>query len=215
MQKTRQQILDFLNQHGKATVQEITEALNEVRGEAITPVTVRHHLNWLQSGALIRTVEMLHQTRPGRPQYVYELTADAQQHFANNYETVLQALLHQVRQQMSPNTVNVIVEGMANHMAAVASIPNVPIRQRLDFVVQYLSEQGYKAHWEPIPSGYILHTSNCPYHQVAQQDDMLCQMDMRLVSALIGRVPRRLTRISAGDNTCSYEIPLIETEQLP
>ena len=57
--------------------------------------------------------------------------------------------------------------------------------------------------------GYLLHTHNCPYHQLnVNSDSLLCDMDMRLIAMLLGVVPRRVSRVSAGDASCSYLSPL-------
>jgi predicted ArsR family transcriptional regulator len=93
-------------------------------------------------------------------------------------------------------------------MAEDARIPSVPFNERLNMVVTYLNDNGYGAHWEQLPEGYLLHTSNCPYHSVAHNDLTLCEMDMRLISSLLGIVPRRVYHLADGDASCSYLIPV-------
>jgi len=210
MQKTRQQILDILNHHGQATVQEIAEQLREQRGDNITAVTVRHHLNLLQKQELITAVDTRQQNKPGRPQHIYELTDHAHNHLPSNYQQLTTSLIKQLQQQMQPPEVNVIFEGIADSMAAQAqaeSIARLSTTQRLEVVVEYLNSHGYDAMWEDDKEGYLLHTSNCPYHDVAKDNDVLCQMDLRLISSLMGVVPRRLSRVSCGEATCSYLFP--------
>ena len=208
MQKTRQQILDVLNRQGASTVSEIAGALKKRRGDDITAVTVRHHLNLLQKQDLVTTSETRRQDRPGRPQHVYVLTEDAHQHFPSNYPQLASGIIEQLKAKLQPEQVNVIFEGLADDMAAEAHIPNTSLPERLDMAVGYLSDQGYAASWETSDEGYMLHTSNCPYHQIAQDDDeTLCKMDMRLISSLIGIVPRRVSRVACGDATCSYLFP--------
>jgi predicted ArsR family transcriptional regulator len=73
--------------------------------------------------------------------------------------------------------------------------------------VDYLTDKGYEAHWEQSGDGYILFTSNCPYHHISELNVALCEMDMRLISSLLNVVPRRITRVVDGDETCSYQIP--------
>lgn len=92
-------------------------------------------------------------------------------------------------------------------MAQEAHIPDVPLQQRLDMVVDYLNEQGYSAYWETTADGFTLCTTNCPYHKIAENDHTLCEMDMRLVAALLGVVPRRVGHIMEGDLGCAYLIP--------
>jgi DeoR family transcriptional regulator, suf operon transcriptional repressor len=207
MQETRQLILEILKERGPATVDDVVADLQKRRG-AITAVTVRHHLTRLQEDGLITTPQLLHRTTPGRPQHVYELTDKARTHFPTNYHQLITGLLDQLREKLPPGGVNVILEGVADYMAADAAIPDLPPQQRLDVVVEFLNQHGYSARWETSPTGYILCTANCPYHHIAANDHGLCEMDMRLVASLLGVVPRRLTHVAAGDSTCSYLIPL-------
>ncbi len=206
MQETRQHILDILRENGQATVDDIVAELQKRRGK-ITAVTVRHHLNVLQQEQLIATSEQRHRATPGRPQHVYALTDQAQELFQNNYQTLVFHLIRQLKHQLSPQGVNVMLDGVVHSMAQQANIPDVPLKRRLDLVVDYLNQQGYNAHTESTSGGFLLHTTNCPYHQIARESDLLCTMDMQLVAMLLGVVPRLMARVAAGDAACSYFIP--------
>jgi predicted ArsR family transcriptional regulator len=79
------------------------------------------------------------------------------------------------------------------------------IEARLDRVVSHLCEHGYMASWEQRDEGYVLHTRNCPYGLAPDHPEM-CMLDVRYISNLLGIVPRRLTHMLEGDNSCSYLI---------
>lgn len=207
MQQTRHDILEILRRRGQATVDELVEDLMRRRGH-ITSVTVRHHLGRLQDEGLVTTAELRRKHSPGRPQHIYSLTPQADAYFPNNYQRLVAGLLNELRRQLPPEGVNVILEGVAVHWAAEMDLSDLPMQRRMDAVVEYLNGQGYAASWEPGDEGVILHTSNCPYHLVAEGSVSLCEMDMRLVASLVGAVPRRLSEMKAGDDTCSYLIPL-------
>jgi len=208
MQETRSHILDILRQRGQATVGDIVDDLQKRRG-SLTAVTVRHHLMRLQEQDLITSPELRRRSSPGRPQYIYALTEKAKGLFPNNYQRLAAGLLSQLQKQLPPEGVNVILEGVADSMAFEALIPDAPIADRLDVVVEYLNKNGYEASWERETDGYLLVTSNCPYHGLHDAAGTLCQMDMRLVSTLLGIVPRRISRITEGDAACSYLIPIV------
>lgn len=207
MQETRQYILDILRLKHQATVDELVGDLEKRRGTSITAVTVRHHLNELLKEQLITTAELKHRDSPGRPQHVYVLTDAAVEHFPSNYQPLVTHLLEQLTTSLSNTQINVLFEGVADCMAANAAIPSLSLIERLDYVVSYLNDHGYNADWEHGESGFILNTTNCPYHHVAEGNRMLCEMDMRLVSSLLGIVPRLVSRLSEGDSACSYFIP--------
>lgn len=203
MQETRKLILEILRARGQATVDDIVSDLQTRRG-SITAVTVRHHLTRLQEDELITMPELRRRTTPGRPQYVYMLTEKAQEHFPNNYQRLATGLLAELQKQLPPAGVNVILEGVADQLAADLYIPDVTFDERMNLVVDYLSQQGYEAHWETSDQGYIIHTSNCPYHQIAGDNHVLCEMDMRLIATLLGAVPQRISHMVEGDENCSY-----------
>lgn len=205
MQSTRRHILDILRNRGQATVEDIVEELQQRRG-AITAVTVRHHLMRLQEENLITSPELRRRSSPGRPQHVYALTEKAKETFPSNYQQLASTLILQLQKALPPEGVNVIFEGVADHFASEIAAPELPLAERLNLVVDYLSQQGYDAHWESCDGGYTLHTSNCPYHQVAQHTTALCDMDMRLIARLLGVVPQRTSHMASGDQTCAYFI---------
>jgi predicted ArsR family transcriptional regulator len=115
--------------------------------------------------------------------------------------------LQQISQHLPQNGINVILEDVADRMAGDANIPNLPPNERLNLVVDYLNQHGYNAGWEATTEGFVLFTTNCPYHHIAETNTALCEMDMRLVTSLMGVVPRLLSRVSAGGDSCSYLIP--------
>jgi predicted ArsR family transcriptional regulator len=206
MQDTRRHILDILKERGESTVDDIVEELQKRRGN-ITAVTVRHHLTRLQEEQLITTPQLRHRSAPGRPQHVYMITDEAKEYFPNNYQPLVTRLLEQLGEHLPQNQVNVIFEGVADQMAAEASILEAPLQERLDQVVSYLNEHGYNAHWEKHLDGYVLRTINCPYHHISEKNQSLCEMDMRLIASLLGVVPRLMERMAIGDSSCAYLIP--------
>lgn len=208
LQQTRRYILDILREKGEATVDEIVGDLLERRGKEITPVTVRHHLHLLQQDALIVSPLLRRKSSPGRPQHVYALTEKAKDFFPTNYERLAEKMIEQIQMQFSPSAVNVILEGVAESMSSDSSLEGLSLAERLTRVVEHLNKQGYDAHVESCPEGYMLHTRNCPYHHLAQRTHTLCDLDMRIVSRLTGVVPRLVARMSSGDSSCSYLLPL-------
>lgn len=206
MQETRRTILEILRRRRQATVDEIVAELQQRRG-SITAVTVRHHLKLLQEDEMITSPDLKRRSSPGRPQYVYALTDKAHEVFPHNYQRLAEGLLQELQKHLPPEGVNVILEGVADHMAQEADVPQGDIGERLDAAVDYLTERGYEAHWEPSADGYVLFTSNCPYHHISGNNIQLCELDIRLVSSLLSVVPRRLAHAAHGDETCSYFIP--------
>jgi predicted ArsR family transcriptional regulator len=174
--------------------------------KGITAVTVRHHLARLYTEQLITSPTPLRRAIPGRPRHVYSLTDKAKSSFPNNYELLTVHLLGEMIRSLPSDQINVIFEGVADRMAEEASVPDVPMPQRLDMVVDYLNKQGYEAYWETCDGGYVLHTANCPYHHISGSTPVLCEMDMRLIASVLQVIPRVLQRVADGSSTCAYMI---------
>lgn len=207
MQETRQCILAILKERGEATVDDIVCDLSQTRG-SITAVTVRHHLAKLQKDGYVDSPQTRHRSAPGRPRHVFTLTQQGAARLPNNYQQLATILFQQLQDHVPASQINVIFEGISSEIANNASIPEGRLEDRLRAAVAYMNEHGYEATWEPHPDGYILHTQNCPYHQIAQADQALCKMDMQIVAKMLGVVPRLLSRISEGDESCAYLIPM-------
>lgn len=202
MQPTRKLILDYLKEHGQATVDELAQVLE------LTSVTVRHHLDILRGEGLVSDPVIKHRTTPGRPQYVFELTAKASGTFPKNYQAFAQALLAEVKAGGGARPVNVIFEGMAYRIAKDAPTPqpNEPWPQKLNRAITFLNEQGYVARWEAHPEGYLLSTCNCPYDALTAENPEVCSLDMALLRHLLGTTPECLHRQAEGAGQCSFLI---------
>ncbi|MGF1503801.1 MAG: ArsR family transcriptional regulator [Chloroflexi bacterium] len=207
MQKTRQKILEYLHEHGEATVNELSKAL-----DGLTAVTVRHHLDVLRSEGLIAQPVPRHRSTPGRPRYVYSLTEKGDSLFPGNVKTLADHMFGEVVGSLQGDQINVIFDGIADRMADELEVnPHASPQDRLDLVVRHLTEQGYEAKWEATAEGYLLHTFNCPYEQIATHHEEMCSLDMRYISRLLGTVPRRLGKnLIEGGSACSYLISYSE-----
>ncbi|HEY3290500.1 MAG TPA: ArsR family transcriptional regulator, partial [Anaerolineae bacterium] len=72
------------------TVDELADKL------ALTPVTVRHHLDILKTDGLIEVPEVRRRDAPGRPQYTFQLTPEALSFFPRNYQSFANLMLNEI-----------------------------------------------------------------------------------------------------------------------
>ena len=208
MQETRQHILEILRELGQATVDNIVEELCRRRGK-ITAVTVRHHLARLQQDNLIRSPELRHRSSPGRPQHVYSLTTKAREYFPNNYTHLVTNLLKQLRAHLPPEQVTLILDSVIGSMVAEAQIGDGMLRERVQQIVLYLNEHGYSAEWEEAGGDFVLRVYNCPYFEIPERTNTLCQMDLKLIALSVGITPEIQSRASEGGTCCVYLIPAV------
>lgn len=212
MHKTRKRIIEYLKEHGEATIDELAGVLGR-----LTTVTVRHHLDILRGEGLVAEPVVRHRNTPGRPQYVYSLTAKASDEFPKNYCDLAAKLLEEVKATTPPQGVNLIFEGVANRLSAAAPklVPGEPVAERLERAVSFLNDQGYVASWEATGNGYLLHTCNCPYEGLTRQNPELCGMDLTLASNLLGGTVQRVSRVVDGASSCAYRLVLADAVGAP
>lgn len=201
MQDTRQQILEILERRGEITVQELSEELG------LTSVTVRHHLEILRSEGYITDPEVQHSNRPGRPRYVYRMTAMAADLFPSNYSGLADALLEAI-DDLATEKREDILEKTAHQLAAGAgSMPREP-EQRMEAISRFLKRLGFVSRWEKNEDedAYYLHICNCPYHYVAQSHPEACAIDKLMLQDLTGAPIERVEGRASENSLCSYKI---------
>ncbi len=211
MQKTRQKILEYLKQHGEATVDELSNTLDN-----LTAVTVRHHLDVLRSEGLVSSPAVRHRDSPGRPKYVYGLTEKAEALFPKNFQSLTIHLLDELKSTLEPQQMGDILEGLSKRMLSTngISIPQeATLEERVERVVDYLNSHGYVASYEPHPEGFVLSNSNCPYSGVAEVHEELCKLDITYIGNLLGVAPKRLSHRRDGGHYCSFLVTEASIQQ--
>ncbi len=199
MQTTRHKILEILKIRSQATVSDLAEALQ------MAPVSVRHHLDVLQSQDLV-TTQTVHKRTVGRPEQVYLLTAGANQYFPNNFQGLSAAVLEELKRHLSTAELQVMFRSLAERTAQCAPAWETGQldEDRLEEIAQYLTANGYLATWERDGDDLVLHTCNCPYAGVAELHPELCRMDILLVTELTGQTPQCTSRLVNGTGRCTY-----------
>lgn len=202
MQATRYRILEILKEQGGVTVAELAHKLD------MAPVSVRHHLDVLQSENLIHCPRVRRHGTVGRPQQVYSLTPAAEQHFPSNTQKLAAVLLSEIKAILPQQEINSVFHRVADTMVGEAKpMPeNATLEERADTLVSFLNERGYLARWEKRDGSILLVTLNCPYSGVAGLHRELCAMDQHIMGHLLGASPIPITRISEGACRCAYQV---------
>ena len=202
MQATRKAILEILKEQGQATVDELAERLG------LTPMTVRHHLNVLQSQDLVAVTQLRYRQSAGRPRHVYTLTEAGNDLFPVNYHGLADRLLDEIKALVGTDEVRRIFRRIGEKLAAEApDIRDLPLAERVSRVADFLTERGFISRWEKLEGGYALYEFNCPYRRVARDHAEVCQMDMALISMLLGVEPKRIHGAASTGEYCTYFIP--------
>lgn len=200
MQSTRQEILEILKEEKQATVEDLAERLE------LTPMTIRHHLNVLQAQNLVVASKVRRSKTVGRPRLVYTLTEAADELFPQSYSNLALHLVSEVKDTVGEEEVESIFRRVADRVVrdAPAPVEGQNFEERLDQVVGFLEEQGFISRWEITEQGYVVSNINCPYRQVSREHDEVCIVDTEILTRLLGVVPKRLSSMRLGEDSCSF-----------
>lgn len=200
MQATRQQILDFLRDHGDASVRELGEHLD------LTATGVRQHLTILQREGLVGSREL--RGKVGRPALVYSLTESGEATYPKSYDQLASALLTAARDTLDDAAFGELLRRAAEPLARphLARLEGLTAAERVEAACQVLRDQELIADWEEQDGAFLLHERTCPYLEVAQQHRAACDVDVAYIAQLTGmRVELECCRMH-GDEGCTYRM---------
>ena len=191
-------IIEALKAAGQATVNQLSQAVGT------KAVTIRHHLNVLLAEGLIEQREKRQDV--GRPVHVYSLTEQAENLFPRQYHRLIECLLAQVKETMSPGTVQMLLNSMAASLVGDVGqeLEQIPVEDRMSRLVELLAREGFLAEWERSEQGLRLVEYYCPYYFVGQHHPEICQIDETMIRLATGAEVDKETCLLNGDSTCQF-----------
>jgi len=207
MQTTRQQILEHLQRHGRATVKELGQLLR------LTSTGIRQHLTVLERDGLVLASE--ERGRVGRPTLVYTLTEKAETLFPKGYDELAIALLEEIRAEEGSERLYQLLHRVAQRLAESfwERVQGKSLAQRVEETALILQEQGCLVDWEQRDGEFFLHEFTCPLSKMAKQDSSVCTLHLELVRLLTGADTRLVRSLLRGERSCTYRIrPLADED---
>jgi predicted ArsR family transcriptional regulator len=209
MQTTRQQILEYLQRHGRATVKELGQLLR------LTSTGIRQHLTVLERDGLVLARE--ERGRVGRPTLVYTLTEKAEALFPSSYDELATALLEEIRASEGSERLYQLLQRVAQRMAESfwERVQGKSLAQRVKETALILQEQGCLVDWEQRNGEFFLHEFTCPFSKVAKQDSSVCTLHLELVRLLTAADTRLVRSLLRSERACTYRIRPLADEGTP
>ena len=202
---TREKILHTIKTEHEVTVDDLAVAAD------VSPVTVRHHLNALQADNLV-TVQTVRRS-VGRPHYVYSLSDAGQELFPQKYYQLSSRLIDQLKQRFSPEVVTELFNGVASRIMAEhqGKFEHLPFEDKLTYLTDLLSEEGFLAEWEKTEDGYRLIEYSCPYLSVGEEHSEVCGFDRNIILGVLQTEIQQHSCMVEGDSCCQFTIPAPES----
>ena len=173
---------------------------------------VLQQLRALEAARLVSRQTVRHGV--GRPRHLYDVTAEAQEHFPSNYDGLAaglvaaieavggDALLEQVFNARRQHLGTRVRDEMAERVAEDA-----PLLERVRELAVIQAGLGYLADTVLGTDGVIrLEEHNCAIYHIAAGLPAACQAELKLFTEILGADVVREQHIASGDRCCSYRI---------
>jgi predicted ArsR family transcriptional regulator len=199
---TRDVILQGIKQSPRSTVEELAEIAD------IAPVTVRHHLNALQAAGTIEATSV--RRKFGRPYYVYSLSERGQELFPKRYVRLTSRLLDEMKNRLPQDVIDAIFRGVVENVLAEhqGQFEHLPLEERLDYLVDLLSDEGFLSSWQETPDGYQLIEYSCPYLFIGSTHAEVCGFDRHLMTGVLQLDVMQHSCMLHGADCCRFTVNL-------
>jgi predicted ArsR family transcriptional regulator len=195
------QILEYMQRNGGATIKELEQLLG------ITTTAVRQHLTTLQMEGYIERKAV--NTGVGRPHHTYTVTEHARDLFACHCDDLALTLLQEVFALEGKERTNTLLARVSNRLAGryASSVRSKVLQERVEELANALHERGVLADVKTTAQDtIILHTYNCPYHELAQEHREICEMDKAMLRQVLGSEVDLTNCMMDGHHGCSFEV---------
>ena len=204
---TRDAVARSILENGPSTAVVLGERLG------LTPAGIRRHLDLLIADGILEAREP-HQALirgRGRPSKVFVMTDSGREKFEHSYDDLAVAALKFMSAQSGEHLVKAFAQSRADDIERKASIAIAEQPHKTAALATFLTEQGYAASVESLPSGEQLCQHHCPIAHVAAEFPQLCEAETEVLSKILGTHVQRLATIAHGDGVCTTYIPNRET----
>jgi DeoR family transcriptional regulator, suf operon transcriptional repressor len=200
---TKDDILQYLLKHDRATAQNLAESLE------ISPQATRRHLKDLEGEGLIEYQSV--QSGMGRPQHIYHLSRQGRARFPHNYDDFALSFLNTLAETVGEQQVGEILRKQWQRKAAEyrQRVGTGSFEERLTNLMEIRREEGYMAELVEIDAqkSYILAEHHCAISEVAESYPSICGHELEMFSIVLPDCTVERTHwINKGEHRCGYLI---------
>lgn len=202
--RKRRAIINLLKQEGPIDAAAMSSHLR------VTAMAVRQHLYELQKEGLVTYSE---EPRPkGRPAKLWQLTSAANRLFPDGYAELTLNLINSVKEAFGDDGLDRLLTIRTSQQIAAYLPPlslQESLRQRLEFLADLRTEEGYMAEVQSLPDDVFLFIENhCPICAAATACTGFCSQELEVFQTVLGRdvVVERTEHIISNERRCVYKV---------
>ena len=195
-------ILEHMQRNGSATIKELEQLLS------ITTTAVRQHLNTLQAEGYVE--HRREHSGVGRPHHAFFITDKTQELFACHCDDLALTLLEEVFNMEGKEKAALLLDRVSSRLADKysESIRSELVQERVEEFADALNSRGVLtdvAHTEDEKT-IVLKTYNCPFHDLAQEHEEVCAMDLDMMQKVVGAEVNLAGSMMEGHGCCSFVV---------
>ncbi len=199
----QQKILNFLLKEKKGmTIEQMSKCL------AISRNATHQHVVRLERDGYIEKHDYL-QTK-GRPGTLFVLTEKGIDLSPKHYSLFAEMLVNLIKKKMGSNELIEYLQelGVSLSETKKESLKNKPLNKKIEMTVAIMQELGYEAELLEEEPGQapMIDAYNCVFHNLAQKNDEICQLDLSLLSSLLDSKVEHLCCMAKGDSLCRFKV---------
>lgn len=170
----------------------------------ITRTAVREHVASLERDRLIAAGAFASSTG-GRPGRLYALTPRGLALFPKQYDLMARMLLGALTQHLGADEAEQALRDLGEKLAAQLKpqIASGTLEERTRAIAALMRELGYESS-APARSEPTIEALNCVYHELARENQTVCQLDLALIGALADAKVEHRACMARGDNACVF-----------
>jgi len=193
-----EQFLQQLHQLGGGTVQELCDAAG------VTATAVRQRLTRLQGAGYVERQTV--RSGRGRPHHAYRVTDSGRQVLGDNYSELALLLWDELLGIEEPSVrervTNRIRQALVRRYGA--SVQGVSLLERLGELRSSLANHGFRVEVDSQGEFPVLRETNCPYHELAQRDSGICELEQQVFEQVLGTPLRLASCCRDGHGCCEF-----------
>lgn len=197
-ERQQQLLTALLENRGGMTVESISTNLDISRN------AVNQHLSSLESAGLVKTGALTKQR--GRPSRLYQLTAEGLEIFPRHYSLIsveiIRWMIDNLGEKQLIECLQTIGKSLADNYKDLY-IESGKDDERMQEVVQVMKNLGYAARLEKKNKPEIIAT-NCVFHELADSCNQVCELDLSLLSNLLGKEIEHKECMVRGGHCCRF-----------
>ena len=173
-------LLEAVKARAPASIAVLARALR------ITPEAARQQINRLAEQGLVQA-SVQKRAGAGRPTQLWTLTAAGQRYFPDAHAQLTVQLIGSIEKLFGPQAMDSLIserEAQSRERYTQACTA-AGLEERLHQLARIRTDEGYMAHVEPHPAGWLLVEDHCPICAAAQSCRGFCRSEQALFEQLL------------------------------